>query len=199
MTDHVFLLGRQFGERLIKSFWSEDRIVTESISAARRFRDCPGYFARDRCQQFPIFCQCDDAAKPRRPFRRALDFAQQFLHIALIARVFSAIAGGENSWCAIQRVHFEAGIVRDHHFMRKNFGDGDRFDHCVIFKGASSLADFRQIAHARQVAERKIPAEQLRKFARLVLVARCQEQIHRAQIRGHPLDFARDDNNLNLT
>jgi hypothetical protein len=31
------------------------------------------------------------------------------------------------------------------------------------------------------------------------LVARCQEQIHRAQIRGHPLDFARDDNNLNLT
>jgi len=101
-----------------------------------------------------------------------LHFAQQFLHIALIARVFSAIAGGENSWCAIQRVHFEAGIVRDHHFMRKNFGDGDRFDHCVIFKGAPGLTDFGQIARARQVAERKIRAEQLRKFARLVLVAR---------------------------
>jgi len=46
--------------------------------------------------------------------------------------------------------------------------------------------DFGQIARARQIAKRKIRAEQLHKFARLVLVTRGQEQIHRAQVHRHP-------------
>ena len=199
MTDRVFRVERQFGEGFFKSFWDENRIVTESIFAARRFRDPAGYFPRDRCYQFAIFRQRDDAAEPGRSFRRAFQFAQEFLHVAPIAPVFSGIAGRKDSRRALKRLHFKTGIVRDYNFIRKNFGDGDRFDHCVFFKGGAGLQDFRQIALARQIAERKIRTEQLRKFPRLVLVARCQEQIRRAQIRGHLLDFARDDNNLNLT
>ena len=81
---------------------------------------------------------------------------RSFSTLRPIARVFSSITSRKNSRRALQRVHFEAGIVRDHHFVRENFGDGYRFDHCVFFKSAPGLQDFRQIALVRQIAERKI-------------------------------------------
>jgi len=78
--------------------------------------------------------------------------------------------------------------------MRKNFGDGDRFDHCVIFKGAPGLTDLGQM-RARQIAECKVRAEQLRKFARLVLVARCRSKFIALKFAVIPR-LRSDDNNL---
>src|SRR5207244_7527886 len=106
MTDRVFRVERQFGEGFFKSFWDENRIVTESIFAARRFRDPAGYFARDRCYQFAIFRQRNDAAEPRRSFRRALQLAQQLLDVTPIARAFSGIASRKDSRRALKRVYF---------------------------------------------------------------------------------------------
>ena len=85
----------------------------------------------------------------------------------------------------VQLIQGERLAIRDEDVFRwvRRF---ERFPKVQVIDLDAATGVGDNLALVRQIAQSKIRAEQLRKFAGLVLVARCQEQIHRAQIRRHP-------------
>ena len=116
---------------------------------------------------------------------RTPELTKNFLDVLRVRRALPRIARGENSRRAIQRIHFQTGIVRDD-IIRKMPRGFDRFQDRVRLERRAGFLSDGQFRFLRQIANDKFFTENLHKFPRLVLIAGGEEKLfHRLNESGN--------------
>src|SRR5438105_11088260 len=146
MADAVLLLGRELRHRDVPPGRNEDRVVAEAAGPARLRRQHPladglrGELlaARERERDHTPVAS-------RAPARRdALQRREQRGEVALLARILPRIARGARPGSSTERVHLDAGVVRDRGAVGER-GDGARLQRGVLLIARSGLLDVRPV------------------------------------------------------
>jgi len=121
MADAVLLFGGQLGHGARSPFHQEDRVVAEAAGPSRRAGDAPLAHAL-RLERAAVRCGDDD----HRPeaggallVRHVPQLREEHPHLIGMRCVLSSITGGMQAGCASQRVHLQAGVVRQRHQARR--------------------------------------------------------------------------------
>ena len=179
MGNRVFFLHRQLRHGAVKSVRAENRIIAEAVLAAGRRKDHP--LARSLGGKYVAVREstAERADKPRRAVVSPAEIPkQEVIAVGVGIVMISGIARGMHARRAAERVHAEAGIVRDGSKPR-GAHDGFGLDAGVFRKRFAGLLDFFRKAGLGFAY--KLYAEVFKKRAelpQLVLIVGCQNQFH---------------------
>src|SRR3990170_6694953 len=114
VAEPVLLLGGMLGHRLPGAFDEKDRVVPEAARSARERHDLP-FDAPRALRDYPGGkgrCRYADKCRGPRP-GNMLHFFEKHDVVLLVGRLLARVPGGPYARSASQRVHRQAGVVRD--------------------------------------------------------------------------------------
>src|SRR3990170_4235297 len=171
------------GHRLPGAFDEKDRVVPEAARSARERHDLP-FDAPRALRDYPGGkgrCRYADKCRGPRP-GNMLHFFEKHDVVLLVGRLLARVPGGPYARSASQRLHRQAGIVRDAQdiaFLRVM----ERLDPRVLREGFPLFARFRYVRHVGQRQDRDVllqtQPEQHLDLVDLPPVPGCDQQFHR--------------------
>src|SRR5262249_14563045 len=116
VAEAAALLGRQLRERLARLGHEEQRAVTEVARSARLFEDTALELALERRDDLPGPREGDDGLEVGRALGvgDARELGEELLPVVLVGMLRARVDGRVDAGLAVERVHEEAGVVRDH-------------------------------------------------------------------------------------
>src|SRR4030066_2158798 len=183
VADPFLLLGGVLRHRLPGPLDEKDRVVPESLDATGPRRDLP-FDAPGRRREHPAGKgrrRLADECRGPRP-GNILQFLEKQHVVLLVVRLLARVPGGPDARAASQRVHRQAGVVRDAQDMA-SLRVMERLDLRVLREGFPPFARLRYVRHVGQRQDLDVPlqaqSEQRLDLVDLPPAPGCDQQFHR--------------------